>query len=111
MKKVWRIAAEAVPVLLMLSLIYVVSNDYLLAGLYVVIITISLLARYKLLDITALFLGMVIMTIGEVIFVSSGVEVFQSRSLFGVMPIWLPILWGYGFVAIKRAVKILGYGP
>jgi hypothetical protein len=23
------------------------------------------------------------------------------------MPLWLPFLWGYGFVAIKRSIEIL----
>jgi len=35
------------------------------------------------------------------------VETFVRNSLFGLMPLWLPFLWGYGFVAIKRGIKIL----
>lgn len=111
MKKVITVLLEAFPVLLMLSLLYLVKDEHLLFWLFVLIAAVSLLVRYKPLDLTALFLGMVIMTIGEVIFVSSGVEVFESRSLFGLMPLWLPVLWGYGFVAIKRVTKMLKHGP
>ena len=47
------------------------------------------------------------MIISEAIFISTGVETFIRNSLFGLMPLWLPFLWGYCFVAMKRAIKIL----
>jgi hypothetical protein len=47
------------------------------------------------------------MLISESIFISTGVEKFERNSLFGLMPIWLPFLWAYGFIAIKRAVHII----
>ncbi len=43
----------------------------------------------------------------EYFFISTGVETFIRNSLFGVMPLWLPILWGYGFIAIRRGVEAL----
>lgn len=49
------------------------------------------------------------MIISEFFFVSTGVETFVRNTLFGIMPIWLPFLWGYGFVDIKRAIQILDY--
>ncbi len=48
--------------------------------------------------------GFGLMIIFENLFISTGVEVFVRKSLFGLMPLWLPFLWGYGFVAIKRTV-------
>lgn len=107
MKKFLRIFQNAIPVLVMLGLIYLVPNDFVLTGIYVALITIVLVCSYEKLDFTALILGIVIMTCGELLFIGSGVEVFTRQSLFGVMPLWLPILWGYCFVAIKRAVNIL----
>ncbi len=47
------------------------------------------------------------MIASEYVFCSTGVETFVRNSLFGLMPIWLPFLWGYGFIAIKRSVLIL----
>ena len=47
------------------------------------------------------------MAIFEVIFISTGAETFNRVSLFGLMPIWLPFLWGYGFIVIKRSIEVL----
>jgi hypothetical protein len=47
------------------------------------------------------------MLISESIFISTGIEIFLRNSLFGLMPLWLPFLWAYGFVAIKRLVYIV----
>jgi hypothetical protein len=43
----------------------------------------------------------------EYLFISTGVETFNRNSLFGIMPLWLPLLWAYAFVAIKRSVILL----
>jgi hypothetical protein len=58
-------------------------------------------------DITILVFGFFVMIVSEYLFVSTGVEIFNRNSLLGIMPLWLPFLWAYGFVAIKRGVKIL----
>lgn len=47
------------------------------------------------------------MLISEYFFISTGVEIFLRHSLFGIMPVWLPVLWAYGFVVISRSLKIL----
>lgn len=108
MKKIRDILLNALPILVMIGLIPLVGNDYLLSFLFLVIIVISLAIRRAPLDLTALILGAVIMTIAEYLFVSTGVETFTRNSLFGVMPLWLPILWAYGFVAMKRTLYIIG---
>jgi hypothetical protein len=51
--------------------------------------------------------GFIFMTLSEYLFISTGVEVFERDSLFGLMPLWLPFLWGYGFVVIKRSSDLL----
>lgn len=50
--------------------------------------------------------GMVLMFLFGFIFISTGVETFTRNTLFG-MPIWLPILWGYGMVAGRRVGEYL----
>lgn len=59
-------------------------------------------------DLAAYVIGLIALTISEAFFVSTGVESFLRVSLFGLMPLWLPFLWAYVFVAIKRSLKILG---
>ncbi len=54
-----------------------------------------------------IMIGLIAITLSEYFFINTGVETFARQSLFGVMPLWLPLLWGYGFVAIKRSVKII----
>ena len=47
------------------------------------------------------------MIVSEYLFISTGVETFNRNSLFGLMPLWLPFLWGYAFVVMKRVIVVL----
>lgn len=107
MKKVFGIIIESFPVLLMVGLIPLTPNDYVLTGMYIAVIFISLVFKRERNDVLIFAFGFFIMTVFEYLFVSTGVEIFRRNSLFGLMPLWLPFLWGYGFIAIKRAIKIL----
>jgi hypothetical protein len=98
---------NAFPVILMIGLILFIQNDYLLAGAYAVIIVAAFSVKIYPNDLLVFVVGVFVMTFFEYLFVSTGVEVFVRNSLLGVMPIWLPLLWGYGFVAIKRSIEIL----
>lgn len=91
----------------MIGFIPFIQNDYFLTALYVGIIIISLTAKYTKHDILIFSVGVVFMTISEYLFISTGVEIFIRNSLFGIMPLWLPLLWGYGFIVIKRSTSIL----
>ena len=101
------ILLNALPVIVMIVLIPVFANDYLLTLIYLIIIVISLTTKCDHRDITVLVFGFLIMVVSEFFFINTGVERFNRQTLFGVMPIWLPFLWAYGFVAIKRSIKIL----
>ena len=105
--KTWRIVLNAAPVALMVALIPIIASDYLLAGAYLLITAVSFLIKRERHDCLVYALGLVAMTVSEYFFISTGVETFVRNSLFGIMPIWLPLLWAYGFVAIKRSVNIL----
>ena len=107
MQKILKIFLNSIPVLLMISLIPLVQNDYLLLLLCIVIIITALIINREKNDFLVLIFGFAIMIIGELIFISTGVETFTRNSLFGLMPIWLPFLWGYSFVGIKRSIEIL----
>jgi hypothetical protein len=109
MKKIKKIFIISLPILVMIALITAIENDYILAFIYAVIISWSLqIMKAGRKDYLVLVFGMVAMTIFEYIFVSTGVETFARNSLLGLMPLWLPLLWGYGFVAIKRSADYLG---
>jgi hypothetical protein len=107
MSKVFPIFLNAIPILIMIGLIPLITNDYLLTAVYVMIICIALLIKRTPNDLLMLLFGFVIMIISEYLFISTGVETFVRNSLFGLMPLWLPFLWAYGFVAIKRSTEIL----
>ncbi|MBX9765434.1 DUF2878 family protein [Patescibacteria group bacterium] len=106
-RKIRNIFLNAIPVLLMIGLIPIVKDDYLLAATYFFIILISFAIKKEEKDLLVFVFGLVVLTISESLFVSTGVETFTSKTLLGLMPIWLPILWGYAFVAIKRSLKII----
>lgn len=107
MKKISLILLNTVPILIMIGLIPVIQNDYILTLVNLGIIVFSLtIKRYKN-DLTILVFGFLIMIVSEYLFISTGVETFNRNSLFGLMPLWLPFLWGYGFIAIKRSVNII----
>lgn len=91
----------------MIGLIPFVQNDYFLTALSVGIIGLSLAITYTKHDSLTFIIGALSMTVSEYIFISTGVETFVRNSLFGLMPLWLPLLWGYGFIVIKRSLSIL----
>lgn len=107
MKKTWHIFLNALPILGMIGLIPLIRDDYALALIDVIIVIASLLIHRETNDLFVFILGFVVMIVCEYLFVSTGVETFDRRTLFGFMPLWLPIVWGYGFIGIKRGVKII----
>ena len=107
MKKALKITLNATPILIMIGLIPLITNDYLLTVVYIALIAVSLIIKNTKNDLLVFTLGFFIMIASEYLFVSTGVETFQRNSLFGLMPLWLPFLWGYGFVAIKRSIEVL----
>ena len=99
---------NTVPVLIMIGLISLIQDDYVLTALYAVIITgLLIYIKCNKNDAIAFLFGFFVITLFEYIFVSTGVEIFTRNSLFGIMPLWLPFLWAYGFVAIKRSLEVL----
>ena len=107
MIKILNIVVETIPIMLMIALVPFINNDYILSIIFIIIIAISLSIKYEKKDFTFLIFGLVALTISEYIFISTGVETFNRRTLFNIMPLWLPLLWAYAFVAIKRAINIL----
>ena len=94
------------PIIFMIVLIPFIVNDYLLLGTYLAI-TFIYLYFYKIKnDFLVYIIGLVAMTGFETIFILTGVENFNRNSLFGIMPIWLPFLWAFAFVIMRRSLKL-----
>lgn len=107
LNKIIKILIQTIPILVMVGLIPLMKNDYSLTEVYVFIILIAFIIKKHKGDFIFLTVGFVSMIFFESIFISTGVETFVRNSLFGMMPIWLPFLWAYAFVVMRRAVKIL----
>ena len=102
-----KILIQAIPIILMIILIPIIENDYLLASIYLIIIGGALSIKYEKRDYIFLIFGFCVISISEYLFIQTGVESFNRKSLLGVMPIWLPLLWAYAFIAIKRGIDII----
>ena len=102
-----RIVSNALPVVGMILLIPFIENDYILALVYVVVILIALAIHQDERDRVFVIFGFIASFMAEALFTSTGVETFERRTLFGIMPLWLPILWAYVFMAMRRAVEAL----
>lgn len=106
-KKVQKIILQALPIVLMVGLIPIITNDYFLLLAYVLLAGVFLSIKREKNDFFAYGFGLIAITISEYFFIQTGVETFNRNSLFGIMPIWLPFLWAYAFLVIKRSLRIL----
>lgn len=96
-----KIILNLISIIIMIGLIPILINDYLLLLVYIVIIIVSLKMHYEKNEYRLLIAGIIFMFLAELFFISTKVETFTSQTLIN-MPIWLPVLWGYGFIIIKR---------
>lgn len=96
------------PILLisMFFLIVLIKNDYLLTLVYVAFIVVTLSVKRERMDLFFATFGLIGMVLGESLFLIMGVETFNRTSLFGIMPLWLPFLWSFIFISIKRVFHI-----
>ena len=106
-KAIVKIFLNAIPVILMIGLIPFVKDDLMLTVIYCGIIGAAFGVRYEKRDYIFLIFGFTVLTISELFFVATGAEIFTRASLFGLIPLWLPFLWAYAFVAIKRSIIII----
>ncbi|MBI2064548.1 MAG: hypothetical protein HYT62_00655 [Candidatus Yanofskybacteria bacterium] len=107
MKYTLRISAYFLAVVIMVSLAIFIVNDYILTAIYLGIIVASVIFRREKADLLILVVGFFGTLIGESLFLSTGIETFTRTTLLGIMPLWLPFLWSYIFLAIKRVSWML----
>lgn len=102
-----RIVANALPVVGMILIIPFVQSDYVLTLVYALVILVALAINQDKKDRVFLAFGFVASLLAEALFITTGVETFERTSLAGIMPLWLPVLWAYIFMAMRRAVEAL----
>ncbi|HLC57341.1 MAG TPA: hypothetical protein VJH95_02095 [Candidatus Nanoarchaeia archaeon] len=103
---------EFLPVIIMIALIPVIKNDWALVAVYAILIIISFFIKLEKRELTIFISSAILLTLFELLFISTGVETFKRNSLFNLMPAWLPLLWGYAMVAGKRFIlNIHNYNP
>ena len=107
MSKIAKIFLNILPIAIMIGLVSFIRNDYVLTGTFIVIIFVLFLLKREKNEPLIFLFGFIFMIVSEYFFISTGVETFIRQSLLGIMPLWLPFLWGYGFVVIKRCVYLL----
>lgn len=102
-KKLVKVFLETLPILTGVLLSYLFWQNNLV--LFAIYLTLSLGLIFWHKDRTefvifgyGLIVGLVVEIIGTKI---SGYQSFTKPD-FGGIPLWLPVAWGYGFVAIKR---------
>lgn len=105
--KVKRIGLYALSVLVLIAAVPLVTNDILLLSLYFIAAAILIVLTHERNDYAAYFIGLIGISVAEFFFIQTGVETFSRAGLLGMMPVWLPFLWAYSFVVIKRSLKIL----
>jgi hypothetical protein len=104
---VYRIATSALPIIAVIALVPLVRDDLLLTGIYIVCIIVALALRQDKKDLVFLSVGFVGSAIGELLFIATGVEIFTRDVLIWGMPVWLPFMWGYIFIMMRRAALAL----
>ncbi len=107
MKYPIQIIFYAAVVVIMLALVPTIKNDYALTGIYIVFILSAVVFKKERSDFMFLTIGLFGLMLGEYFFVSTGVETFNRNSLFGIMPLWLPFLWAFIFLSMKRVFWLL----
>ena len=106
-----RIVVQTIPVLLGIVLTYLFwRNSFLLTLIYLAAIAIILRIKYYSGDLFALLYGFLLGILVEVIGTSvSGYQSFTNPDFLGI-PLWLPIVWAYGLMAMKRIGIIIHEG-
>lgn len=108
MIKFLKVFVETLPILfgILLSFLFW-QNNVLLFILYIVLTAMLIYIHKDKSEFIIFAYGVVIGAIVEIIGTRvSGYQSFANPD-FGVIPMWLPIVWGYGFIAMKRIGMVL----
>lgn len=101
------IIVEILPLFFALGVLLLIGNELLMTAVIIAIVLISFKIQYKKNEWKLFFIGLILglsfELFGDAIY---KLQTWQQTSLFG-LPLWLPVLWGYGFVIIRRIGNII----
>ena len=108
MQRLLKVLIETLPILFGILLSYLFWQSNVLLFIIYFVLTLGLIYFHKdKTELVVFIYGILIGTIVEVIGTQiSGYQSFTKPD-FGGIPMWLPIVWGYGFVAMKRIGFVL----
>lgn len=108
MTKLFKILIETLPIFFGILLSYLFWQNNILLFIIYLILTLGLIYfRKDKIEFIIFIYGILIGAIAEVIGTQiSGYQSFANPDFAGI-PIWLPIVWGYGFVVMKRVGFVL----
>lgn len=107
-KDYWKKVVSYIPAVMAFALLPFLKGDEIrITIMLIIVIGITFVIEYKKKEWAVLLAGIIIGFLVEF----SGDAVYQLQyweqaSFFG-LPIWLPILWGYGFVMIRRIGNLI----
>jgi len=106
--QVSKVFTETLPIMLGILLSYLFwQNNSLLFAIYL-LLSLALISLHKdkseyFIFAYGIFIGTIVEVIGTQV---SGYQSFANPN-FGGIPLWLPLAWGYGFVAMQRIGRVL----
>lgn len=108
MDKLLKVSLETLPIILGIFLSYLLWQNTVLLFLVYLTLTLGLTYLHKdkqefIIFAYGIFIGTLVEVAGTQV---SGYQSFTKPDFLGI-PIWLPVVWGYGFIAMKRIGIIL----
>jgi general stress protein CsbA len=106
-KDILNIILNIVLLLVFSSFFLLTTNEWILTGIIIVLILVTLKMGYHkrewILPLVGILAGILLEFGGDLIY---KLQYWSSGSFFGI-PLWLPLFWGYAFLLINRAGRII----
>jgi general stress protein CsbA len=98
---------QILPLFLVLFIFVFTQNEFFVTAGIIFLITLSFMIKYYKKEWKVLVFGVILGIIfelgGDLIYKA---QYWENASFFGI-PIWLPLMWGYGFIFIRRIGNFL----
>lgn len=106
-KKILEIAKNSLVLFAMLIIFYFIKSEMWITIAMLALILISFKIRYEKgewkIIVFGLILGFLFEIAGDAVY---KLQNWNHNLLFGI-PLWLPLMWGYGFVLIRRIGNVI----
>ena len=97
---------HSIILLLIFAIIFIIRNEIFIAIILLVFLIITFKIKYFKGEWALFILGVIL---GSIIELGGGpykLQYWEQGSLLGI-PIWLPIIWGIGFIYIRRIGNLI----